>query len=58
MGRSSYLCPTSECLQTAQKKNRLGRALKTSVPPEIYQTLWQRLSPTTLSEKILLEKKD
>ncbi|WAL60015.1 YlxR family protein [Thermocoleostomius sinensis] len=56
MGRSSYLCPTIECLQTAQKKNRLGRALKTPVPPEIYQTLWHRLSSSTSLEKKELEE--
>lgn len=44
MGRSAYLCPQESCLQAAQKKNRLGKALKALVPPEIYQTLWQRLS--------------
>lgn len=43
-GRSAYLCPTESCLQATQKKNRLGHALKASVSPEIYQTLWQRLS--------------
>lgn len=44
MGRSAYICPSQSCLQAAQKKNRLGHALKTAVPPEIYQILWQRLS--------------
>ena len=44
MGRSAYLCPQTSCLLAAQKKNRLGKALKAPVPPEIYQTLWQRLS--------------
>ena len=44
IGRSAYLCPTQSCLQAAQKKNRLGRSLKAAIPPEIYQTLWQRLS--------------
>ena len=44
MGRSAYICPQESCLQAAQKKNRLGKALKAAVPPEIYQTLWQRLS--------------
>ena len=43
-GRSAYLCPTEICLQAAQKKNRLGHALKAAVSPEIYQTLWKRLS--------------
>ncbi len=43
MGRSAYLCPQVDCLQAAQKKNRLGRSLHTSIPPGIYETLWQRL---------------
>ncbi|MGK7901495.1 MAG: YlxR family protein [Hormoscilla sp.] len=43
MGRSAYLCPDPECLKAAQKKNRLGKALRARVPPEIYQTLWERL---------------
>lgn len=43
-GRSAYLCPQASCLQVAQKKNRLGRALKAPVSQQIYQALWQRLS--------------
>ena len=43
MGRSAYICPQASCLKIAQKKNRLGRSLKTKIPPEIYPTLWQRL---------------
>jgi uncharacterized protein len=43
MGRSAYLCIQSDCLTTAQKKNRLGRALKAPVTAEIYQQLWSRL---------------
>lgn len=43
MGRSAYLCPQPDCLRQAQKKKRLSRALKTSVPGEVYQLLWQRL---------------
>ena len=38
-GRSAYLCPTLECLQMAQKKNRLGRSLKTVVDRDIYSHL-------------------
>ena len=38
-GRSAYLCPTPECLQIAQKKNRLGRSLKAPVSQNIYQQL-------------------
>lgn len=44
MGRSAYLCPRADCLKAAQKKNRLGRALRAKVPPSLYETLWQRLS--------------
>ncbi len=44
MGRSAYLCPQTTCLQLAQKKNRLGRALKAAVADELFQTLWQRLA--------------
>jgi uncharacterized protein len=43
MGRSVYLCPTAECLMAAQKKNRLGRALKIATGAEIYQRLAIRL---------------
>jgi predicted RNA-binding protein YlxR (DUF448 family) len=44
MGRSAYICPNPSCLQVAHKKNRLGRALRTSVPETLYTKLWQRLS--------------
>lgn len=44
MGRSAYLCPTRACLSAAKKKNRLGRVLRTAVPPKIYQVLEQRLA--------------
>lgn len=44
MGRSAYLCPNADCLRVAQKKNRLGHALKTAVSQDIYQLLWQRLA--------------
>lgn len=45
MGRSAYICPSESCLYVAQKKNKLGRALRASVPESLYTTLWQRLSP-------------
>ncbi len=44
MGRSAYICPNSSCLSVAQKKNKLGRALRASVPETLYTTLWHRLS--------------
>ncbi len=51
MGRSAYLCTQATCLSAAQKKNRLGKALKAQVPKEIYQTLWQRLSASPSDNK-------
>ena len=42
-GRSVYLCPNAECLQLAQKKNRLGKSLKGQVCAHIYQDLGARL---------------
>ncbi len=38
-GRSAYLCRTVECLQIAQKKNRLGKSLKAPVRADIYDRL-------------------
>lgn len=51
MGRSAYLCPQASCLQAAQKKNRLGRSLRKSVPEALYQTLWQRLARNELNSE-------
>jgi uncharacterized protein len=42
-GRSVYLCPNTECLQLAQKKNRLGKSLKAPVGMNIYQALGSML---------------
>jgi predicted RNA-binding protein YlxR (DUF448 family) len=50
MGRSAYLCPSETCLRMAQKKNRLGRALRTAVDDGIYGQLWQRLSPSVAAK--------
>ena len=49
MGRSAYICPQLSCLQTAQKKNRLGRSLHTLIPEALYTTLWQRLSTVPIT---------
>ncbi|MGF1519413.1 MAG: YlxR family protein [Nodosilinea sp.] len=54
MGRSAYLCPQANCLRHAQKKSRLGRALKANVPDAIYQSLWQRLAETGEQEPTAL----
>jgi predicted RNA-binding protein YlxR (DUF448 family) len=55
MGRSAYICPTASCLQTAQKKNRLGRSLHAAVPAALYQLLWQRLAQSNNQSQIELE---
>lgn len=47
MGRSAYICPQTSCLEVAEKKNRLGRSLRASVPESLYQALWQRLRSRT-----------
>jgi predicted RNA-binding protein YlxR (DUF448 family) len=43
MGRSAYLCPQAACLKQAERKDRLGKALKVPIPKAIYAQLWQRL---------------
>ncbi len=50
-GRSAYLCPQAPCLQQAQKKNRLGRALKVGIPREVWQELEQRLQPSVTASE-------
>lgn len=49
MGRSAYLCPQAQCLNLAKKKKRLSRALKTEIPSEIYEQLWQKLHQKELN---------
>lgn len=34
-GRSAYLCYNNSCVEAAFKKNKLQKALKTSVPQEL-----------------------
>jgi len=52
MGRSTYLCPQASCLATAQKKNRLGRSLKATIPDQLYQQLKLRLTPETSESSV------
>lgn len=51
MGRSAYLCPQAVCLTAAQKKNRLGRSLRTAIPEQLYETLWQRLATSQQTQE-------
>jgi len=42
-GRGAYVCPNPDCLKKAQKMRALDRALETSVPAEVFETLLQQL---------------
>ncbi|MDJ0898873.1 MAG: YlxR family protein [Xenococcus sp. MO_188.B8] len=44
IGRSAYICPNSDCLQKARRKNLLKRALRVMVPAQIYDLLLKRLA--------------
>lgn len=38
-GRGAYLCRSLECIENAQKKNRLKVALKMQIPEAFYEEL-------------------
>lgn len=42
-GRGAYICPNAECLNKAIKAKRLEKAFQQVVPPEIVDTLKERL---------------
>ena len=42
-GRGAYLCFSKECLLKARKNRGLERALKTAIPPEVYDSLEKEL---------------
>lgn len=42
-GRGAYICPSSECLDKAQKNKGLERSFKAVVDPEIYVQLRKEL---------------
>jgi len=42
-GRGAYLCPDPACLAKARKTRALERALDTAIPPEVYDSLAERL---------------
>ena len=44
-GRGAYVCRTAECIQQARSGKGLERALKTSVPAIVYDTLMAQLKP-------------
>ena len=39
IGRSAYICPSSECVEKALAKDRLARAIKKPVPQEDLEQL-------------------
>lgn len=46
-GRGAYVCPNPDCLKKAQKSKALDRALETTVPAEVFETLLQQLGEGT-----------
>ena len=42
-GRSAYLCYNKNCIENAFKKNKLSKALKTSIPQELKGQLLDEL---------------
>jgi len=46
-GRGAYLCAKDSCLETAEKKKALERALKTDVSKEVYSILRQQIREWT-----------
>ena len=45
MGRSAYLCPQESCLEEAQRRKRLHKALRCQVPDSALEELRKRLKP-------------
>jgi len=45
-GRGAYICPSQECFGKAKKGRRLEKALKTSIPQEVYEALIKELGET------------
>lgn len=42
-GRGAYICRDEKCIQLAEKKNVLGRALRTTINKEIYEEILNNL---------------
>ena len=50
MGRSAYLCRKESCLEEAQRRKRLPKALRCQVPESAIEELRQRLKPNKESD--------
>lgn len=46
-GRGAYICLQQECLDRAQKRDSLKRALGHAIPPDILETLQDRINHET-----------
>jgi len=42
-GRGAYVCPTGGCLKRAIKSKALERGFETSIPPQIYDLLIEKM---------------
>ena len=42
-GRGAYLCGGEDCMKKFKKSKSLDRAFKTTVPPEIYESIWEAI---------------
>ncbi|MBO4953746.1 MAG: YlxR family protein [Clostridia bacterium] len=43
-GRGAYVCPHLECLEKAQKSNRLERAFSQRISDEVYESLKKEIA--------------
>ncbi len=55
-GRGAYLCRKRACLQIARKRKSLERALKTTIPDELYGELELRMGEAEFGSDSLATK--
>lgn len=42
-GRGAYICPSIDCINNAEKSNKLSRALKAEIGKDIYDGLKEKI---------------
>lgn len=47
-GRGAYICKSLSCLEMAEKKKSLSRALNTEIPAEVFETLKEQINEENL----------
>ncbi|NLA35003.1 MAG: YlxR family protein [Actinobacteria bacterium] len=47
-GRGAWICPTEQCINSAEKRRALPRALRTEVPREAYEKLREAIISETV----------